>query len=119
RDDGRNADATTQEGAEQVQPDHPPEFLDRRYDNGVVLWRGTAGVVVQHMQAAELLHGGADRLPQAGFVGDVGANGDRAIAGKVCGFLARSGIDLGDRYLGAFMREQDGGGAADAGTGAG
>jgi hypothetical protein len=35
------------------------------------------------------------------------------------GLLARGGVDLGDRDLGALAGEQDGGGAADPGACAG
>ena len=41
------------------------------------------------------------------------------VAGQVRGFLSGRGIDLRDRDAGAFTREQDGGGAAYAGTGTG
>jgi hypothetical protein len=56
---------------------------------------------------------------QAVGIGHVGADRDRLVAGEMRGFLAGRGIDLGDSHFGAFAREQDGGGAADPGAGAG
>jgi hypothetical protein len=60
-----------------------------------------------------------DRPLQAVGLGYICTNGDRAVAGQMRGFLARSGVDLGDRDLGAFAREQNRGGAADPGARAG
>jgi hypothetical protein len=68
---------------------------------------------VQHVEATELVDGDADRRAETVGIGDVGADGDRFVAGKMGSFLAGPGVDLGDGDLGAFAREEDGGGRAD------
>ena len=95
--------------------DDAPEFLDRRLDHGVVLRRGAARVVVQHVQAAEGVQRGADRGLDAGLVRDVGPDRDRAVAGQVRRLLAGRDGDVRHDHLGALAREQHRGGAADPG----
>ncbi len=74
---------------------------------------------MEHVEPAELVDGGTDGRLQDVGVGDVGADCDRLVAGEMRGLLARREIDLGDCDPGAFAREQDSGGAADPGAGAG
>ena len=118
-DDLGNAEAAAKERAEQIQLDGAPELLDRGFDHGVVLRRRAAGVVVQYVQPAEVLHRGADRGLEAGIVGHIGADGDRAVAGEMRGFVAGGGVDVGDGDTCAFARKQEGGGSTDAGAGTG
>ena len=56
----RNAEAAAEEGAEQVEGDRAPEFLDRRIDHIGVLQGGAAGIVVQHVEPAIVPHGAGD-----------------------------------------------------------
>ena len=93
--------------AVEVELDRPPEFVERRVDRGVVLRGRAAGIVVQHVEPAEFVDRRAERRLQAVGLGDVGADRDRAVAGEMRGFLARRGVDIGDRDLGALAREED------------
>jgi len=74
---------------------------------------------VEHVEAAELVDGGADRRLQAVWVGHVGTDRDRFVSSEVSGFLAGPGVDLSNGHFRAFAGEQDCGGAADPVTGAG
>src|SRR5262249_1133221 len=76
------------------------------FDHRVVLRRGATSVIMQHVQAAERVHGGANGGLEARFVGDVGADGDGAIASQMRGLLACRGGDVRHHYPGAFTREQ-------------
>jgi hypothetical protein len=105
--------------AVKVELDRPPEFVERRVDRGVVLLGRAAGIVVEHVEAAELVDGGADRRLQAVGVGHIGTDRDGFVPGEVSSFLARPDVDLSDGDFRAFAGEQDSGGAADPGTGAG
>jgi hypothetical protein len=117
-----NAEAAAEEGAEQIQLDGAPEFVQRRLGHVVVAGGGAAGVVVQDVQRAVV----ADCLVDGGFdavgVGDVGWDGEGGAAfpgDQVCGLLAGGLVAFGDDDAGALLGEQYGGGAADAGSGAG
>jgi hypothetical protein len=74
---------------------------------------------VEHVEAAELVDGGADRRLQAVGVGHVGTDRDRFVSSEVGGFLAGPSIDISNGDSGALANEQDCGGAADPVTGAG
>ena len=74
---------------------------------------------MEHVEAAELVDGGADRRLQAVGVGNVGADRDRFVSSEVSGFIAGPRIDLSNGDSGTLAGEQDCGGAADPVTGAG
>src|ERR1700687_5937718 len=81
-----------------------------------------AGVIDVNVEAAELRDGLADQILHVVLVADVGANEFRFCA-KAAKFadkrLAGVIAAAGDDYSGAFVREGQSGGAADAGQGAG
>jgi hypothetical protein len=87
--------------------------LDRCLDHGVVLRRRAAGVVVQHVQCAELLHRRADRCLQARLVGHIGANGDRVVARECAVSSPAAAASISAIATRAFTREQDRGLHAD------
>ena len=121
-DDRRNAAAAADEGAVEVQPDHPPELVEIDVENAAVARRGAAGIVVQDVQPAEMLHGLLDRRSDAALVGYVGGDGEALSASA--GDLLRDGfpggrIDLGGGDAGAFRGHRPRRSAADAGAGTG
>jgi hypothetical protein len=74
---------------------------------------------VEHVEAAELVDGGADRRLQGVRVGHVGADRDRFVSSELGGFLAGLSVDLSNGDSGALASEQDCAGAADPVTSAG
>src|SRR5688500_10945352 len=110
--------AATEEGAEEIQPDDAPEFLDRRIDHGVVLRCGAPRVVVEHVQTAERNQRRAERGPQARYVRDVSPDGNRAVASEVRRLLAGHDGDVCHGDAGPFVCEQHGGRAPYSGGGA-
>ena len=74
---------------------------------------------MEHVEAAELIDRRTDRRLQTIRVGHVGEDRNGLIAGELRGFLARRAVNIGYRNLGALTCEQNGGGAADSGAGAG
>ena len=101
-----DGEAAAEEGAEQIEPDDPPELFQRRVHRRVVLRRGAAGVVVQDVDGAEMGGGLADGGGKTVGVGDVGAQRDGVGAGAMGGFLAGGRVQLGDGDVGAFGGEQ-------------
>jgi hypothetical protein len=115
--DRRNAEAAAEEGAEQIEFDDAPEFLDRGVDDGVVHVGRSAGVVVQNVQRAVMVHCRVDRGLHAGLVGDIGRHGDAVAAGlddQLRGLFTGLLVEFGDDDFGALGRHGFGGGAADA-----
>ncbi len=122
RDHHRDREAAAEEGPEQVDPDRPPELLERDLGDLAVPRRGAARVVVEDVQAAEAL----DRRPDRGFdargLADVGRDEQRLAArvpDRPHGRFAFGAGDLGHDHPGTFGREQPGRGPADALPGAG
>ena len=60
-DEFGDAEPAPEKRAVKVELDRPPEFIERNVDRGVVLRGRAAGVVVEHVEAAELVDGDADR----------------------------------------------------------
>src|SRR5271165_1900291 len=108
----------TKECAVKVELYRPPEFIERRVDCRIVPRGRPAGVIMEHVEMAELVDGRADRCLQAVGVGHVGADRNRLVSSKVSGLLAGLAVDLGDCDLRTFAGEQNCGSAADAITGA-
>ena len=75
-----DAEAAAEKCAVEVELDRPPEFIERGVDRGIVLRGRAAGIVVENVEAAELVDGGADRRLEDVGVGDVGADRDRFVS---------------------------------------
>ncbi|MNZ84323.1 hypothetical protein D3C78_1030750 [compost metagenome] len=81
-----------------------------------------AGIVEGIVQAAIGGHGAVHQRLDLGVAGHVAANEGGLAAGsadQLGGRLAARSIDIGNHDLGALTGERQGGGATDAGTGAG
>src|SRR5215813_1049950 len=115
----RYAEPAAEKCAVKVELDRAPEFIERRIDCSVVLRSRTAGIVVEHVEAAKLVDNGADRGLQAVGVRHVGAERYLFISSEVRGFLTGLWINLGNGDFRAFTSEKDCGGAADPTAGAG
>jgi hypothetical protein len=100
--------------------DLPPLLVGQVEDRGGA---AQAGVVDQHVDAAEVRGGGGDQRFDLRFVGDVAGVGPDLAAVGPGQFLAGGGqaglVLVADHHLGAFVQAAAGGGAADAGAGRG
>src|SRR5215472_16337332 len=74
--------------------------------------------LLEDVEAAELVDGGADCRSQTLRVGHIGTDRNRLVASEMRGFLAGQSVDLGNSHYGPFACEQHGGGAADPAAGA-
>ena len=107
-------------GAVEVDVDHPPELLRRLARGGH--GGADAGVVDQHVDAAELAHGLLDHARAVLGLGDVGGDGDAAAAERLDalgGLLEPLGAAGADRDVGAGFGEAGGERGAEPGGGAG
>src|SRR5260370_14263163 len=96
-----NPKAAAEKSAEEVELDRPPELLERSVDCGFVLSGLAAGIVVEHVEAAELIDRRTDRRLQTIRVDHVGDDRNGLIAGELRGFLARRAVNIGYRHPGA------------------
>ncbi|CFN56300.1 Uncharacterised protein [Bordetella pertussis] len=116
RGDARDGMAAAQHGAQQVDVDGAPEFLQREFHHRAVVQAGAAGVVDQDVQRPMLGLGQLHRLPHAVLVGHVQARETRTRAG--CGQLrgqrlAALGIDIAQQHARALGAEAARHGRAD------
>ena len=107
-----------QKNADHVDIEHPTKRLQRiSRDRRHVAF--DAGVVVEHVDGAELVDGGADILRDLVLIGDVGSHGKRLRGGRQ--ILDRAlqvqfpAVD-GNNAGAAFGQQADGCGADDAGS---
>src|SRR5690606_20257970 len=110
------------EEREDVDGERPAELLVA--DLAEVVDRGLGAVVEdEHVQPAEVADGVLDDLAAVPFLGHVAAERDAAAPGGLDEAGGTPGVvvllQVGDRDIGALLRERDGGGAPDAGVAAG
>jgi hypothetical protein len=60
-----DTEPASEKRAVKIELDSPPKFIERRVDRGAVLRGRAAGIVVEHVEAAEFVDNGADRRLQA------------------------------------------------------
>ena len=85
---------------------HPVPGLDRGLEDRRVVRGGDAGVVVQHVDAAEALLRSRVHRANGVFLGDVHLH--REPADLACDLLGRSEVDVGDAHLRALLGEEVG-----------
>ena len=113
----RNTIPTAKQCAEQINTDGSPEFIKIDLGDRPVLDRGTAGIVVDHVQPAVGLHCARQSGLHRIRIADIGLNclGNTAARHDLIGeLLVFGGLSITKRQPGTFCGKKPRGGTADA-----